>query len=177
MLTGALPGSQSRPSAQAWGRPIPGLENRHWTADEIKQRLADAGDTLRRLPKPRGLERNLQTAWPDILRDWLAYGWNPTQVKRVAPSPQAISRLDETLSWLHLLTPTQRMVCWARDAEKMTWGRLEYLDRQANLGKGRGHRQLRNIRDDAIARIVNHLNGTPQRARAIALERNRVGGG
>lgn len=165
MLTGAIPGQARQQAAQAWMRPPQRPENRLWTAEEIKQRLADAGDTLRRLPKPRGLERNLQTAWPDVLRDWLAYGWNPTQVKRAAPSPEAISRLDETLGWLHLLSPTQRMICWARDAERMTWGRVEYLDRQANLGKGRGHRQLRNIRDDAIARILNHLNGTPQRLR------------
>jgi len=166
MLSGAIPGQAQRPAAQAWMRPPPRSESPCVTVDELRDRLADAADTLRRLPKPKGLERSLQSPWPDMLRDWLAYGWDRTQVRRAAPTPQAITRLDECLAWLHILSPTQRMVLWAR-AEGLTWRRIEYLDHATNHGKGRGARQLRNIMEDGEARILSKLNGTPARARGL----------
>ena len=179
MLTGAIPGqarhasrSSATQAAPAWmrsssnaSRDAQRAENPLVTVEQLRDRLADAGDTLRRLPKPKGLERSLQAAWPDMLRDWLAYGWDRTQVRRAAPTPQAITRLDEVLAWLHVCSSTQRMVLWAREAERMTWRRIEYLDHATSHGKGRGHRQLRNIKQDAEARILSRLNGTPQRAR------------
>ena len=164
MLTGAIPGQALAPARQARMRPPPGPENPSVTVEYLRDRLADAADTLRRLPKPKGLERSLQSPWPDMLRDWLAYGWDRTQVRRAAPTPQAITRLDEVLAWLHILSPTQRMVLWAR-AEGLTWRRIEYLDHSTNRGKGRGQRQLRNIMEDAEARILSRLNGTPARMR------------
>ena len=109
------------------------------TVDELRDRLADAADTLRRLPKPQGLERSLQSPWPDMLRDWLAYGDVRTQVKRAAPTPQAITRLDECLAWLHILNPTQRMVLWAREAERHAVAPDRTTSTtQTNHGKGRG---------------------------------------
>ena len=138
-------------------------QRRLWTVEDVRDRLADAGDTLRRLPKPKGLERNLRSPWPDMLRDWLAYGWDRTQVRLSAPSPQAITRLDEVLAWMHLLNHSQRMIIWAREAERMPWRKIVYLDH--SQGKGRGQRQLMNVKGDAEARILAKLNGTPQRMR------------
>ena len=165
MLTGAIPGQAQGLAAPAWMRPPPKPDL--VTVEYLRDRLADAADTLRRLPKPKGLERSLQSPWPDMLRDWLAYGWDRTQVKRAAPSPQAITRLDEVLEWIgpNHLTATQRMVLWAREAEGMSWPKLVHLDSATNHGKGRGHRQLRNIKEDAEARILSRLNGTPSRMR------------
>jgi len=139
------------------------------TVEEIRERLADAADTLRRLPKPRGLERSLQSPWPDTLREWLSYGDDHTQVRRGAPTPQAIDRLDEVLEWIgpappHGLTAVQRMVLWAR-AEGMRWKRIEFLDAQLHRGQPRKTRQLQNIGADAEARILSRLNGTPGRMR------------
>jgi hypothetical protein len=165
MLSGASPRQAQQQAALAWMRPSQRPENRLWTVEEVRERLADAGDTLRRLPKPPGLERSLQAAWPDILRDWLAYGWDKTQVKRAAPTPQAITRLDESLAWMHLLSPSQRMVLWAREAERMSWRRISYCDHAMGHGKGRGIRQLQNIKGDAEHRILSRLNGTPGRMR------------
>lgn len=84
--------------------------------------------------------------------------------KARSAEPEAITRLDEVLGWLHWLTPSQRAVCWAR-ADRWPWPRIVYLDAQMHRGRGRGNRQLRNIRDDGEARILAHLNGTPQRMR------------
>lgn len=159
MITGASPGSPRASRGQAGS----GQES-VWTAEDIRDRLADAADTLRRLPKPRGLERSLQSPWPDVIRDWLAYGWEPTHVRIAAPSPQAITRLDECLEWISPkhITRDMRIVLWAR-AQRLSWPRIAFLD--AQLGKGRSERQLRNIRADGEARILNRLNGRPQRMR------------
>ena len=169
MITGAVPGQALRKEALAWTRPIqrPGI--RLWTVEEIRGRLADAADTLRRLPKPPGLERSLQSPWPDTLREWLSYGYDRTQVKRSAPSPQAIDRLDEVLLWISPahLTSQQRMILWAREGEHMRWRRIAFLDAQVHRRPGRSERWLRTIKSDAEARILNRLNGTPQRARRL----------
>ena len=134
-----------------------------WTHEWLVERLADAGDTLRRLPKPKGQERSLHAAWPEMLREWLAYGDETTQVRRARPHPQAITRLDEVLEMLMWLTPAQRAVLWARHAERMTWPKIQFLDAQTHRGKGRGQRQPGNTLNDGEARILNRLNGTPHR--------------
>lgn len=169
MLTGAIPGQARRQAASAWARPIHRPELRLWTVEEIRERLADAADTLRRLPKPPGLERSLQSPWPDTLREWLAYGDVRTHVRRSAATPQAIDRLDEVLSWIgpNHLTAQQRAILWAREGEHMRWARIKFLDAQMNRKAGRSERWLRTIKSDAEARIVNRLNGTPQRARVL----------
>ena len=137
------------------------------TVEQLRERFIDAADTLRRLPKPKEFRgHRLHSPWPDTLKEWLAYAADQTHVKRAAPSPEAITRLDEVLTWMsEILTPDQRMVCWGR-AEGITWRRMEFLDAQVNRkGRGRQDRQLRNIRDDAEARILSRLNGTPARMR------------
>jgi hypothetical protein len=143
--------------------PIPGAV----TVEQLRERLSDAADTLRRLPKPKGLERSLQSPWPDTLREWLSYGYDRTQVRRAVPTPQAIDRLDEVLEWIgpNYLTTVQRMVLWAREGEHMRWRRIEFLDAQINRGNPRKTRQLQNIKADAEHRILSRLNGTPARMR------------
>ena len=134
--------------------------------EELRERFADAADTLRRLPKPKEFRGGkLYSPWPDTIKEWLAYAADQTEVKRAAPSPEAITRLDEVLGWMsELLTPDQRMICWGR-AEGITWRRMEFLDRQVRRGRGRQDRQLRNIMRDGEERILSRLNGTPPRAR------------
>lgn len=143
------------------------------TVEQLRERFADAADTLRRLPKPKEFRgHRLQSPWPDTIREWLSYAADETHVRRAAPSPEAITRLEEVLGWMsELLTPDQRMVCWGR-AEGLTWRRMEYLDAQVSRrrGGGRQDRQLRNIRDDGEQRILSRLNGTPARAR-LSLDR------
>jgi hypothetical protein len=168
MLSGhAFPGAPQAPQAREPSVPIANSLNKPKTVEWLRERFVDAADTLRRLPKPKGIGGGgLQSPWPDTIREWLAYAGEETQVRRAAPSPEAITRLDEVLRMLHDLSPDQRMILWAR-AEGLTWRRIEYLDRQVRR-RGRQDRQLRNIRDDGEARILAKLNGTPPRAR-IAL--------
>jgi hypothetical protein len=100
--------------------------------------------------------------WPDVVNDWMAYGWTPAFLPRTQPTAAQISRMDVVLEWLHLLTRDQRKVIWAR-ANGWTWRMIMALDDDERDGHGRQERALRTILGDAEARILSHLNGTPKR--------------
>jgi hypothetical protein len=110
-----------------------------------------------------GIPAGVRAGWPDVVYEWTAYGYSPTQLRKTPPSSEAIDRLDQTLPWLYLLTNDQRKIVWAR-ADGLTWRTIEALDDDDRKGRGRQERQLRNIYDDAEARILAHLNGTRKRA-------------
>lgn len=86
-----------------------------WTAAKVLERLSEAVDTLKRVRVP-DLQRNL-TRWPDVVHDAVE-GMNPGPVhlKRGPATPDAISRMDESLLWLRWLE---------RDAQRLVWGRIE----------------------------------------------------
>jgi len=133
------------------------------TLDQLRQRTREAAYVLRRLPMPqRGLPAKFQTVWPDVVHDWMAFGWALARAPRTVPSASEISRLDEVLGWLHMLTRDQRMVLWAR-ANGWTWRKIEALDEMERDGHGRTEGRLRTILGDGEARILSHLNGTPRR--------------
>jgi hypothetical protein len=179
---------------QKTGGPFPkacalsAIPSRHsaWTIPEIRLRFEEAAHTLRRLPLPRdGRPHDWRVSWPDVVYDWLAYGWLPARAQGIRPTPVEITRMDEVLQWLHWLTRDQRMILWAR-ANHWAWRKLEALDELERNGRGRTERQLRNILGDAEARIVAQLNGTPgrmvldpeqlrQKASETALERRQMG--
>lgn len=141
-----------------------------WTRDTVRQRLAEAAHTLRRLPVPRnGRPAEYKTSWPDVALDWLAYGWTPTLAPRIPPNPAEISRLDECLAWISpaILTRDQRLIVWGR-ANGWTYRKLVALDDAERHGRGRQEHRLRTILGDAEARILAHLNRTQPRARSVA---------
>jgi hypothetical protein len=116
------------------GGPQSGVESGEscWTADLVRARLAEAADTLRRLPIPRGgFPSRLRASWPDVVQEsfeiWIGYGRDNPRLRPAAPSPQAIQRLDETLTWLHVLDDDERKIIWSRSSG-FSWRRLEDLD-------------------------------------------------
>jgi hypothetical protein len=120
-----------------------------WTEAAIKERLKEAADALRRLPP--GLRRARLTGWPDVVRAASeAYGYGAAQTRPAAPSPAAITRMDETLGWLFCVDAEARRVAWAR-ASGISWRKLEDID-------GRSHVTLRRIHDRAVAAILRRLN-------------------
>ena len=152
-----LPGKIAHPVAGS------GFGHKIWDREEVRHRFAEAAATIRRLPLPKNSRpAHFKTAWPDVCYDWLAYGWMPTRSPRIPPTPYEITRMDEVLDWLHLLTRDQRLILWAR-ANHWSWPKIMMLDDMEQNGKGRGQRQLRNIADDGEARVLSHLNGTPRR--------------
>jgi hypothetical protein len=113
-----------------------------------------------------GRPDDYRVAWPDVVYDWLAYGWLPAKAPRIPPTPQEITRCDEVLGWLFLLTRDQRLVLWARSQPRpFGWRKLEALDELEHNGRGRQSSQLRRIMHDGEWRIIHHLNGTPARLR------------
>ncbi|MBM3597341.1 MAG: hypothetical protein FJX35_03955 [Alphaproteobacteria bacterium] len=120
-----------------------------WTEDAVKARLAEAADTLRRLPG--GVMRARLTGWPEVVRAAAeAYGYDGARMRPAAPGPAAISRMDEALAWLFALDLDARRIVWAR-AGRVSWRRLEDMD-------GRSHVTLRRVHDRAMAAIARALN-------------------
>lgn len=118
------------------------------TPDIIKARFEEAAETLRAL---RLTARDRPSAtlarWPDVVHQaMLAYGWAGARFRPPAPSPEAIDRLDETLSWLWPLADDERRLVMAR-AFRLPWRRLEDLD-------GRSERTLRAIHVRLLHRIA-----------------------
>lgn len=152
-----LPGKYARAGAGS------DFSHQIWTREEIRHRLAEAAATIRRLPLPKYAKpAAYRTAWPDVAYDWLTYASDRTHLERIPPTPFEISRMDEALGWLLLLSRQQRLILWGR-ANHWSWAKLAELDDMEQNGKGRRPRQLRNINDDGEARVLAHLNQSPKR--------------
>lgn len=103
--------------------------------DAIKERLREAAETEKRLPKvgPRGVKSNFPTP-PPGLGDWnTEHGpideRDPIQTE--PPTSEAVKRMDEVMEWLEWLSRDQARVVWMR-AKKIPWKVI-----QEKTGKGR----------------------------------------
>lgn len=122
------------------------------TAERIRERFEEAAATLRGLRiGPRDRPQTRLSSWPDIVHQaMLAYGWSDARVRPPAPSPEAIDRLDETLSWLWPLADDERRLVMAR-AFRLPWRRLEDMD-------GRSERTLRTVHTRVLAAVAARAN-------------------
>ena len=89
-----------------------------WDGKMVADRLEEATATLKRLPDEKLCQ--MKSNWPETIPTWGDYGDEKTRVRMGPPSPDAIDRMDETLSWLQWLEPDQVRLVWAR-AEKIPW--------------------------------------------------------
>jgi len=95
--------------------------NQKITVSEIEDRFEEAARTLRRLPDPAKGPKGYGSSWPPIIRSyWEAYGLDPARPPRISPTPQAISRMEETFDWLGWLEPDDARIVWLR-AEGLKW--------------------------------------------------------
>lgn len=84
-----------------------------WTASLVEERLVEAADTLKRLPKVK--VQGYFTTWPPIIREhWQADGWAEVKLRRGPPAPRAIDRMDEAFGWLRWLDPDDAKIVWLR---------------------------------------------------------------
>jgi hypothetical protein len=89
------------------------------SASAIEDRFEEAAFTLRRLPDTH--VPGYFNTWPVIVRNaFEAFGWERARMPRIAPSPQAISRMEETFTWLMWLEPDDARIVWLR-AEGFHW--------------------------------------------------------
>ena len=75
--------------------------------------------TMRRLPDKR--VPGYYSAWPPVVRAANeAYGYDPARLPRIAPSPGAITRMEETFTWLAWIGGDDARIVWLR-AEGVPW--------------------------------------------------------
>lgn len=125
-----------------------------WSHPEVVKRLRECGDTVRRLPPPRGPQGE-QGFWPDVIRDASeAYGYTGATVRLPAPSPRAIDRMNECFTWFNFLADRP-------DEMKAMWLACGKGYKFSQVGRMLGiHRKTVRLRVwAAVTRVVNGLNG------------------
>jgi Domain of unknown function (DUF6362) len=128
-----------------------------WTPRTVAARLAEAADTLHRLPDER--VRGLYDLWPRLVGEPCGYA------RAAAPAPEAIDRMDETLAWLCWLEPEERRIVWLR-AEGLPWKRITH-----RLGMGRTTAWQRWT--VALLKIATRLNAAAEQKRPNIMPLNR----
>ena len=83
-----------------------------WTPSLVEERLSEAAFVLNRLPADR--LRGYFNVWPQIVHDFADKVGQEAKPMRVLPSPAAISRMEETLSWTVGLDPIDGKIVWMR---------------------------------------------------------------
>jgi hypothetical protein len=89
-----------------------------WTPRLVEAYLAEAADTLRRLPQHR--IRGYFSTWPEILSDAREIAGDADGPTRLAPSPGAIDQMDRILLWLRWLEREGQRIVWDR-ANRRPW--------------------------------------------------------
>jgi Domain of unknown function (DUF6362) len=121
-----------------------------WTPNRVAERLAEAADVLDRLPdRP---SPGLYSLWP-LLPD----GGDAARTRPAAPSPDAIDRMDEALTWLAWLEPAERRLVWLR-AEGLPW---KWITRRLGMGRTTAWQRL----TLALLKITVRLNAADEQNR------------
>jgi Domain of unknown function (DUF6362) len=121
-----------------------------WTRDMAEERILEAAaDVLRQLPPVR-LSGYFST-WPEILLSAREIAAQEPKPIKVLPSPQAISRMEEAITWNRFLEPGEAHLMWAR-AEGVSWKELCYC---FGISRPTAHRRY----DYALSVIAWRLNG------------------
>ncbi len=84
-----------------------------WTPALVEARLDEAADVMKRLPEVR--VQGYYSVWPKVLTEFSdLVGQEPARLKRPPPSPDAITRMEETLTWTIGLDPVDGKIVWMR---------------------------------------------------------------
>lgn len=137
-----------------------------WTRDMVEERILEAAKVLKRLPGPR--VRGYFGSWPEVLLSAREIAAQEPKPMKVLPSPQAISRMEETITWNRFLDPEEAHLMWAR-AEGVSWKELCY---RFGISRPTAHRRY----DYALSVIAWRLNGKDvhhRRGRKFVIARAR----
>ena len=83
-----------------------------WTPSLVEERLTEAASVLRRLPGER--HQGYFSTWPAIFYEFGDLVGQEPKPLRFIPSPAAISRMEETLTWTIGLEPIDGKIVWMR---------------------------------------------------------------
>jgi len=90
-----------------------------WTPRLVEERLAEAAAVLKRLPEPR--RQGYFNTWPEYRYEFAdLVGQEPRKTSLPPPSPAAIGRMEETLTWTMGLEPIEGKIIWMR-ARNTPW--------------------------------------------------------
>lgn len=130
-------------------------------------RLEEAGETLMALPAS-GPSTRMRTASLDIVRSALeGYGWASAngsaggRLRPSAPSPAAITRMDQTLAWLGLIPDGKyviRRIVSSRSLKNPATGRHLYPWRRLGTLLGADHKAIQRWHAQGIDILVAALN-------------------
>jgi hypothetical protein len=120
-----------------------------WTRDRVEERVREAAVVLAKLP---GLpSQGYFSTWPDVLLSAREIARQEPKPMRVLPSPQAITRMEETITWNRFLEPQDAHLMWDRVAG-VSWKGICY---RFGISRPTAHRRY----DYALSVIAWRLNG------------------
>lgn len=144
------------------------MPNVNWTPSLIEERFVEAADVMKRLPNVR--VPGYFNTWPKVLREFAdLVGQEPVPMRRPRPSPEAISRMEETLGWLLWLEPMDAKIVWRR----ATGERWKAICGIVGLTRSAAHQHW----IFALCVISLRLNGRripSKRSRQFVIERTRA---
>lgn len=122
----------------------------NWTVEMVEDRLAEAAAVIRRLPPVR--VPGYFNTWPPMVVEFAdRVGQDPEPMRLPPPPPAAVSRMEETLSWLRWLKAEHAKLVWAR-AEGRPWKLICW---RFGIARATAHRHRRY----ALSLIAYRLNG------------------
>jgi hypothetical protein len=131
-------------------------------AEFVIARLEEAGSTLLSLPESGFSPRMRTGALRAVHSAAEAYGWSAARLRPPVPSPERISRMDETFQWLGLIpddrTVLRRLVS-ARSLVSPLTGKHLYAWRRLGALVGADHKAMQRWHSEGIRLIVKALNG------------------
>lgn len=83
-----------------------------WTPSMVEEWLAEAAAVLNRLPAPR--RQGYFNTWPDYFYKFADLVGQEPQPMRLTPSPAAIGRMEEALTWTFGLDPIDGRIVWMK---------------------------------------------------------------
>jgi hypothetical protein len=120
-----------------------------WTRDRVEERVREAAVVLAKLP---GLpSQGYFSTWPDVLLSAREIARQEPKPMRVLPSPQAITRMEETITWSRYLEPDDAHLMWAR-ADGLRW---KGICHRFGISRPTAHRRW----EYALSVIAWRLNG------------------
>ncbi|MGH1471594.1 MAG: DUF6362 family protein [Cellvibrionaceae bacterium] len=90
----------------------------NFTPEHIALRFEECVSTLRKLPGERSL--GYVSYWPEIKYDRRELARQEVQTIRLRPTPDQITRMEETLSWITFVNHGERNLIWLR-AYRTPW--------------------------------------------------------
>lgn len=120
-----------------------------WTRAMVEERVEEAAKVLRQLPGPR--VQGFFSTWPDILLSAREIARQEPKRMKVLPSPQAISRMEETITWNQFLERDDAGLVWAR-GDGVPWKEVCY---RFGMSRATAHRR----HEYAVSVIAWRLSG------------------